>query len=221
MNDVIPITSKFVPGTSVNCYLVKTGDGCVLIDSGMPNKRRSIEKELVRRDCRPGDLKLIVITHGDKDHCGNAAYLRGRYGAIIAMHRDDSGMVEWGDMFWNRKAPNAFLRTLFGRLMGLSMSDRFAPDICVEDGNDFSAYGFDATVLHLPGHSKGSIGVLTKDGDLFCGDLLANTRRPSVWSIIDDRAAADASVRRLTGMTVGTVYPGHGRPFPMKTLVNA
>jgi len=52
----------------VNCYLVKTGDGFILIDTGVPSKRVDIEKELVRAGCKPGDLKLIVLTHGDFDH---------------------------------------------------------------------------------------------------------------------------------------------------------
>jgi hypothetical protein len=40
--------------------------------------------------------------NGDLDYAGNAAYLREEFGARIAMHHADSGMVERGDMFWNR-----------------------------------------------------------------------------------------------------------------------
>jgi len=42
----------------------------------------------------------------------------------------------------------------------------------LEEGQPLSDVGLDASVLHLPGHSKGSIGILTASGDLFCGDLL-------------------------------------------------
>ena len=79
----------------------------------------------------------------------------------------------------------------------LRRSDSFAvfePDLLVEDGFDLSEYGVDARVLHLPGHSKGSIGVLTADGALFCGDLLYNWRRPST-PIVDDLADQTASLR--------------------------
>jgi len=86
---------------SVNCYLVRTGDGFILIDTGRTNKRSAIEKELESAGCQPGNLTLIVLTHGDFDHCGNAAYLRKKFGTQIAMHKDDSGMVERGDMLWN------------------------------------------------------------------------------------------------------------------------
>jgi glyoxylase-like metal-dependent hydrolase (beta-lactamase superfamily II) len=70
-------------------------------------------------------------------------------------------------------------------------------------------------VLSIPGHSRGSIGLLTADGDLFVGDLLVNTKRPVLNSIMDDRAAAQASVEKLKSLKIKTVYPGHGAPFSM------
>jgi hydroxyacylglutathione hydrolase len=84
---------------SVNCYLIETETGYILIDTGGSNKRTDLEKELESAGCQPGYLKLIVLTHGDFDHTGNAAYLRKKFGTTIAMHDDDSGMVERGDMF--------------------------------------------------------------------------------------------------------------------------
>ncbi|MCP4541171.1 MAG: MBL fold metallo-hydrolase [Chloroflexi bacterium] len=92
---------------SVNCYLVKTNTGYILIDTGSSNARTGLEKELKSVGCKPDDLKLIVITHGDFDHTGNAAYLCEKFGAKIAMHYDDSGMLERGDMFWNRNKGSA------------------------------------------------------------------------------------------------------------------
>ena len=88
---------------SVNCYLIETDSGYVLIDTGGSNCRKELVKELESAGCKPGLLKLIVLTHGDFDHTGNAAYLRNTFGGEIAMHVDDSGMVESGDMFVNRK----------------------------------------------------------------------------------------------------------------------
>lgn len=168
--------------------------------------------------CGPGDLKLIVLTHGDVDHCGNAACLRGRFSAPIAMHRDDAGMVEHDDMFWNRKAPNPVIRAIFGVFFRLSQADRFEPDVYLEDGQSLVDHGLNATVLHVPGHSKGSLAVMTAAGDLFCGDLLANTRQPELGSIIDDAAAASASLDQLKRSGARMVYPGHGRPFLMEQL---
>jgi len=205
--------------TRVNCYLVEAGEGHVLIDTGSSNRRAELRRELDGAGCKPGSLKLIVLTHGDFDHSGNAAYLRREFGAKIGMQRDDAGMIERGDMFFNRKKPNALIRALLPLVFGLGESDRFEPDVYLEDGDDLSPYGFAAGVLRLPGHSKGSIGVLTAEGDLFCGDLLGNTDEPELNSVMDDLTAANASVARLKGLGIGTVYPGHGEAFLMEAFL--
>jgi glyoxylase-like metal-dependent hydrolase (beta-lactamase superfamily II) len=204
---------------SVNCYLIETDTGYVLIDAGGSNKRTDLEKELESAGCKPGYLKLIVLTHGDFDHTGNAAYLRKKFGTKIAMHHDDSGMVERGDMFWNRKKPFILIRMMVPILFGFGKSDRFKPDLYIEDGYDLSEYGFDAKILHIPGHSKGSIGILTAGGDLFCGDLLEKKDKPVLNSIMDDSAAANTSVEKLKSLEINTVYPGHGKPFPMELFI--
>jgi glyoxylase-like metal-dependent hydrolase (beta-lactamase superfamily II) len=203
---------------AVNCYLVEAGTGFVLIDTGASNKRAELEAELTGAGCRPGNLKLILLTHGDFDHTGNAVYLRDKFGAQIAMHRDDAGMAEQGDMFWNRSSGSTLMRFIAPILFRFSRANRFKPDLYLEEGTELAQYGFNARVVSIPGHSKGSVGVLTAGGDLFCGDLLENTDGPAMNSIMDDAAAADRSIQVLGALEIGTVYPGHGRPFPMNSF---
>lgn len=209
------ITVPFVLHISVNCYLVRLEDGFVLIDTARRGQRARVENALDRAGCRPGNLHLIVLTHGDFDHCGNAAYLRQKFSTRIAMHRDDLGMVEKGDMFWNRKQPNPFMKRIFDLFISLSPADRFTPDLWLKEGDELSAHGLDARVIELPGHSKGNIGILTADGDLFCGDLLGNLGKPAIWSLVDDAVVMAASVEKLKDLPIETVYPGHGQSFPM------
>ncbi len=210
----------------VNCYLVGTDTAFVLIDTGMGMHRAALDRELQEAGCQPGKLALIVVTHGDADHASNAAFLRAKYRARIVMHRLESPAVERGSMLLSRRHPALVARLLFP-LFRLSKADRFMPDIYVEDGDDLSAYGFAARVLHLPGHSIGSIGVLTMSGPsdaqvqgaaLFCGDLMTNTSRPEKNTLVDDAGELDASVARLKAMGIKTVYPGHGKPFELKEL---
>ena len=214
-NTVEKITTPFIFNLSVNCYLVKTDQGYLLIDTGLPSGRKGIEQALETLGAQPDNLKLIVLTHGDIDHCGNAGYFREKFEVPIAMHDDDVGMVERGDMFWNRKDPNSLIRAIFGVLFGLKPADRFKPDLYLEDGSTLAEYGWNAKIIHIPGHSKGSIGILSPTGDLFCGDLLGNLTNPELWSIIDDWPAANTSVEKLKCLAIKTVYPGHGNPFPM------
>jgi glyoxylase-like metal-dependent hydrolase (beta-lactamase superfamily II) len=213
----ITLTMPYRLGT-VNCYLVKTAGGFVLVDTGTSNRRTELESELSRIGCEPGDLTLIVLTHGDFDHTGNVAYLREEYGTRIAMHRADTLMAEQGDMSCNRTSGKVYLKLLAPVMFGFSKSHRFRPDLYLEEGDDLSEYGFGAQVLSIPGHSKGSIGLLTRTGDLLCGDLLENTKTPAINSIMDDQAACQASLTKLQSCDINTVYPGHGRPFPMDSF---
>ena len=202
----------------VNSYLLQNSAGYFLIDTGGSNARRELLREVESIGCMPNSLKLVILTHGDFDHIGNAAYFRSVFGAEIAMHADDSGMAERGDMFVNRKKPNIIIRSLIPVFMGLGTSERFTPDVLLTDGYDLSQHGLEAKVISLPGHSKGSVGILTTNGDLFCGDLFENTKGPALNSLIDDSAAANASVAILKGLNIETVYPGHGQPFAMNLL---
>jgi glyoxylase-like metal-dependent hydrolase (beta-lactamase superfamily II) len=202
----------------VNCYLIQTTAGHVLIDTGGSNARKELHGELESAGCRPGSLELVILTHGDFDHIGNAAYLRSAFAARIAMHRDDSGMAERGDMFINRRKPNILIRALLPVFSGFGTSERFTPDVLLDDGYDLSRLGLDAKVIALPGHSKGSIGILTAGGELFCGDLFENTKGPALNSLMDDPTAAHASLANLEDLMIRTVYPGHGQPFAMELL---
>jgi hydroxyacylglutathione hydrolase len=201
---------------NVNSYLIKTDRAYILIDTGSSNQRNRIEQELRSSGCELGDLKLIILTHGDFDHTGNAAYLRQKFGTKLAMQPADFGMIEQGDMFWNRRKSNRGLRTLAPLLFKFSKSNRTTPDISIDEEFDLSEYDWAAKVISIPGHSTGSIGILTADGDLFCGDLFENIKQPKLNSIMDDLAAAQASVEKLKGLKINTVYPGHGTPFLME-----
>ena len=174
----------------VNCYLVKADEGYVLIDTGVSNQRAALEQELIDGGCQPGNLKLVVLTHGDFDHTGNAAYLRQKFSAPLALPPDDFGMIERGDMFASRGSGNPILKMMAPVLFKFGKSNRVTPDLKLTEEFDLSIYGFAARVISLPGHSRGSIGILTSEGDVFVGDLLENTKQPVLNSIMDDHVAA-------------------------------
>jgi len=203
----------------VNCYLLRSEKGFVLIDTGFQTRRARLEAEMEKAGCKPGDLKLILMTHGDVDHVGNCAYLRSKYGAPCAIHAKDAPMVEDGNMGANRKAKPDRLSLIF-RVLGLFTRrlaekhplEQFKPDFTVDEAFDLAMYGLKAQVVHLPGHSKGSIGVLTGEGALFCGDMFYNV--PG-FRCVDDLSDYEASLNKLRGLKIEKVYPGHGKPFSL------
>ena len=199
----------------VNCYLVKSSAGFLLVDAGLSTQRRRLLQEFDKAGCKPADLKFVVMTHGDSDHAGNGAFLQKEFRVPIGMHPDDFGMVERGDMNWNRK-PRADKMSILMKIVGVMVRlvskqrfETFTPDVAVGDGYDLSQYGFDAQVVHIPGHSKGSVGVLMDNGDLFCGDFLYST--PGMDFVDDARARAE-SLAKLRKLGIKRLLPGHGKP---------
>jgi hydroxyacylglutathione hydrolase len=199
----------------VNCYLVRSPAGFLLIDAGLSTQRRRLLEELREAGCTPADLKFVVMTHGDSDHAGNGAFLQKEFHVPIGMHPDDFGMVERGDMTWNRKPKademSVVMKVVGGvvRLVSKQRFETFTPDVAVGDGYDLSQYGFNAKVVHIPGHSKGSIGVLMDNGDLFCGDFLYSI---PAMNFVDDAQARANSLAKLRTLGIKRLFPGHGKP---------
>ena len=217
----------------VNCYLAKGESGFVLFDTGGPlvmdrqftNRREELLHALEAAGCTKSNLALIVLTHGDNDHTYNAAYLREQFHTRIAMHEGDRELVEspttskWMESFQYRSLAYRlmfrFLKKLIVKVTQKALDgfQSFSPDVLLTDGLGLSPYGLDATVIHVPGHTDGSIAILTKSGDLIAGDTLINVKTPGFPPNASDFAQVSASVGKLRNFVIETVYPGHGKPF--------
>ncbi len=208
------ITSIVLGGFNCNCYLLRTEKGYVLIDTGRKSKRKKLEQELIRAGCKQGNLDLIILTHGDFDHTGNCVYFREKYHTKIAMHKYDIGMVEYGDMFWNRQTGNKVIKKIINLTFNI---EQFKPDIELDEQSDLSQYGLNAKIIYLPGHSKGSIGILTSNKNLFCGDLFTNRKKPVSNSLVDNMNDLNGSIEKVKSFDINMVYPGHGKPFQMRS----
>jgi glyoxylase-like metal-dependent hydrolase (beta-lactamase superfamily II) len=207
----------------VNAYLLAASDGFVLVDTGLPNMWESLESHLKDSGCLPGRLKLVAITHGDPDHAGSCAKLQKRYGATIGINEADAPQVEKGIQL-KREIRNPIFRVMMflrRRRMRKRMPafETFTPDLFLSDGRSLSEWGVDARVLHLPGHTPGSIAILTGEGDLLAGDLVSNMLgKPGPSPFVHDREQMRASLEKLKGMDLKTIYPGHGKAFPASEL---
>jgi hydroxyacylglutathione hydrolase len=212
-------------GKRTNCYLLEGDRGFVLVDTGFPFQRRALEEALHGAGCEPGNLTLVILTHGDIDHSGNAAYLRNKYGTQIAMHPGDTAMclTDGVTRERNTQPPKGFPKVLYlwivrdlflylGRkLLGQAEFEPFRPDILLEDGQDLRPLGLAAIAYHTPGHSKGSVSILTSKGNLYCGDHFMHAWGHVVGS--PDDPAFPSTNQRLGRLNVTHVYPGHGEAF--------
>ena len=176
----------------VNAFLVKLRQGFILIDTGLPGQWSMLESELKSAGCSPGKLKLVICTHGDHDHTGNCKKLQEKYKTKIAMHKTDYDIIKSGKIVKRHIKSLGFrimfffarlIRKLIGRKPVLNM---FKIDLFLKDGQSLKGFGFDAKVMHVPGHTTGSIAILTKENDFFAGDTFVNNKRPDSARIIEN-----------------------------------
>lgn len=211
---------KIIEMTFVNAFLIKVKEGFILIDTGLPMFWEKLESELLTAGCLPDKLKLVIITHGDLDHTGGCSKLQQKYHSKIAIHKDDSYMVENGIML--KRKVKSLMAKIFITIRRLKrrklVIDKFKPDLYLTDGQNLHEYGWDATIIHIPGHTKGSIGIITDDGSLFAGDTFTNRGKPGTAMYIENQHELKSSLSRLKKMNIKTVYPGHGKPFEMEVI---
>ncbi|XP_029180388.2 metallo-beta-lactamase domain-containing protein 2-like [Acropora millepora] len=103
---------------------------------------------------------------------------------------------------------------------GWSLSDykvRSAePFVVLQEGYVFDLGNRRLRVLHLPGHTPGSVGLLDEEAKvLFSGDVVYDTLALIDWVPHSDLNAYIETCRRLRNLSseVDIVFPGHADPF--------
>ncbi len=198
-----------------NCYLLRGDAGTVLIDPGPPGGAEKVIAAVTRAGVRPEEVRLIFVTHGHLDHYGAAPQVQAWCGAPIGAY---PGEPEFSRDRRNALPPAQTLRSSLLRWAYLLLSplvpfEPLAADLLLQDGADLSPYGVDGQTVLLPGHSPGSLGLITGAGDLFVGDLFVHYAVPSRPLYLSDRKAWQQSYERAQALRPRMVYVGHGEPF--------
>lgn len=193
-----------------NCYLLSGESGSILIDTCNYKDGPGIMKRIEDKNVR-----LILLTHGHFDHVSSAQYLAKRLNVPIAMSEKDMNLLG------NGKASVLHGTTALGKVFAFfsqpvlkkATYSIFKPDVLLADGQDLSEYGVKASVVALPGHTKGSVGVLTQEGEIIVGDAMFNMMRPTGSRIFEDKETMEKSVEKIRNSGVKTIYVGHGKPI--------
>ena len=176
-----------------NCYLVweQASQEAMLVDpAGRPERIAEILEGFT------GQVKYIVLTHGQPDHVGGAKAAIEQTQAPILMHRLDAPMLLEHD-------------NMIARYIGIT-EPLPAADQLLEGGENLRLGSHVFTVIHTPGHTEGGI-VLFGGGTLFSGDTLfaGSIGRYDLQG--GDWDKLQASLRVLAALPADTiVYPGHG-----------
>lgn len=160
---------------------------CILMDPGRKNERAGIEEALEKAGLRPVG---ILITHMHYDHHENSSYFIKKYGAKLAMPRQDAELCR--DFVSLRNHLYTFSPALLHeqeRLYGL-LCHTDHPILPEETSIDFVGVRFG--VLHTPGHSPSHACYITPDDVCFAGDILmteddlAAANMPFVFDLAED-----------------------------------
>lgn len=205
------IEIKRIKGGTDNCYLVTDGGQAILVDTASGQNL-----DQVMAECDKYTLKLIVLTHVHFDHAENAAALSARYGVPVAIHRKDEELFDSFDKQPLKSSGLVGCVVLGMSLKVLRNTTVARPDnlIYVEEGDDLNAYGFNAKVIELPGHTMGSIGLDVEGRHLLVGDALDNWIRPGTGHLFYDKEATRKSAEKIRALGDRTIYYGHGKPTP-------
>ncbi len=213
------VTIQRIPIRETNCYLLRGAGGAILVDAG-PDRAAALIAAIESAGVRPGDVRLILVTHGHLDHYGAALGVQAWCGAPIAAHPITPGYSQdrRNALPQAQTLQASLVRWAYALLAPLAHVQPVKADLLLEGGTDLAPYGIEAETILLPGHAPGSLGVTTAAGDILVGDLFVNYTVPSEPLYMSDRAAWRVSCDRVRALAPRTVYVGHGEPFPGTAL---
>lgn len=214
--------SVSIPAGQTNVYLVKNGHSSVLIDAGVKGRKEKILQSLEHYGLKPGDIRLIVLTHTHYDHSGNLKALREATGAHVLVHRNEADNLSSGyTPFPNGTKLFSKLIVSLGKLFMKKMGkyDPVEPDVVVEDQYDLNAYGVKGYILPTPGHTSGSISLILQDTYAYIGDTAFNIGGSGIYPpFANDTDELIKSWKKLLDTGCEKFYPGHGRMITRSQL---
>ncbi len=173
-----------------NCYLVidEAENEAAIIDPGG-------SAELIISAIKESGARVtaIILTHGHFDHVVAINEVRRFTGADVYIHSLDAVMLKDRHL--------SFLPKSF---------ETDEPEHLLNDGDVIDIGSSSFTVIHTPGHTRGSICLMFNYG-MISGDTLfyRNIGRCDLPG--GDEDTIMQSLEKLASMSiVGTVYPGHG-----------
>lgn len=135
--------SWYIGTGTISAVLVKTPQGAVLIDGGLPQAAKMLLQHMHELGVQPGDLKLILSSHAHIDHAGPLAEVKRVAGARVLGNAESAVLLARGgsdDIH-------------FGE--GLTFPP-VSVDRIIMDGEVVELGGMRFTAHFTPGHTPGS-----------------------------------------------------------------
>lgn len=205
----------------VRQYILETPLGWIAVDTGYAGGLRHYLRRF-SSFAAPSEIKYIFLTHAHNDHTGFLGELLQKTGARLVCSEKSLPQLATGK---NAMPPGTgFISRSAARLSAMMQHAAVAPVapdesaivLRSEADQPFLALGLPIRVLHLPGHTSDSIGLLLEEtGELFCGDAAGNSfLAPARHSVlIEDLGEYQRSWDRMLAVNPSRILPTHGKPF--------
>lgn len=205
----------------VASYLVEDGGEVTVVDAGLPGLWHELPGELAAMGRSPADVTALVLTHGDTDHLGFAERLRRERGVAVHIHEADAERARRGDNDPNgaagpkRWGPTVSFLWYAARRGGLRIPP--VSEVSTFTGGDVLDVPGSPRVLHVPGHTDGSVVLHVPGVDaVFMGDAITTRNvltgvtgpQPAPFTLEPERALA--SLDDVAALDATWVLPGHG-----------
>lgn len=212
------ITLQLVQGNSYFCSGVLSigvyiqENTAVLIDSGGDE---SCAKDVSKAIQEAGyNIAAIINTHCHPDHCGGNAFFQKKFPSIkIYASHDEQRFIEDPLLaprcFCGLAAPFAGLQNKYlGPQKSCSVTNVIAP----YQDQIITIAGAAFKIVTLPGHTPGSIGIITPDNVFYAGDALFGDETFHKHAILfyTDIANTLASLEKLKTLDIQTSIFYHG-----------
>ncbi len=201
---------RFVSGRArSNAYVyAPTGASCVVVDPGA-GAGAPLAGFVRERRLHP---EAILLTHGHPDHVWSARSLASAWDVPVFLHPADNGWLD--DPGCGGLLP---VIRFGGRMVGRLCRLRPHGLEPLADGDELTLAGAVFRVLHTPGHTRGSVclltGALCFTGDTVFAGGVGHTVYPG-----GDRGSLRRSIRdRVLGLDDAVeLRPGHGGPTTLR-----
>jgi glyoxylase-like metal-dependent hydrolase (beta-lactamase superfamily II) len=203
--------SRVLSGRS-NVYLLTNGEKNILIDTSPKYMWNLLVYRLKKLNIK--HIDALILTHTHKDHAENSHRIKERYSSKVIVHRYEAGYLISGDNIIPR-GTNLVTKS-FVILMAKYLVPRlrYKPcqyDILTDKNMDLGSYGFNAYIMHTPGHTSGSVSVIVDDEIALVGDTMFGVFKDSVFPpFADDIKQMIISWGKLLETNCSLFIPGHG-----------
>ncbi len=195
-----------------NVFLLSNSKSNILIDSGAGYKWKTLRKRLYALNIKKIDF--LFLTHAHFDHTGNASKIKESYHARVLIHESEAGLLNNGDNIIP-SGTNVFTKLLMGivakQFKPFARYKPCAPDLTFKERYDLSDSGYNAYLLHTPGHTEGSASIIIDHDIALVGDAMFGVFPESVFPpFAGDPVQLIHSWKKLLDTGCNVFIPSHG-----------